>query len=269
MNQLAQDQIRPVGHSFHEAPSNADLFGMGISVPARPVPARVCTETEPDSRLAHRARLRERFTQGGAAAMPDYELLELLLFRALPRGDVKPLAKRLLRIFGDLNCVMAAPPERLAEVEGVGPSVVEQLKILEALGHRMARTKVIARPVLSSWDVLLDYLKTAMSHQETERFRVLYLDRKNVLIEDEELAQGTVDHVPVYPREVVKRALALNASALILVHNHPSGDPTPSEADIAMTTAIRDAAAVLGIVLHDHLIIGKGAEVSFRSEGLI
>ena len=224
---------------------------------------------EPDHRRAHRARLRLRFMEGGATAMPDYELLELILFRAIPRGDVKPLAKRLLRTFGDLNRVMAAPAERLAEVRGAGPSVVEQLKIMEAVGHRMARARVIHRPVLSSWDALLDYLKTALSHQDRERFRVLYLDRRNVLIADEELAEGTVDHVPVYPREVVKRALALNASALILVHNHPSGDPRPSEADIAMTHAIRDAAALLGIVLHDHLVIGKGAETSFRSEGLL
>ncbi|MEM7641121.1 MAG: DNA repair protein RadC [Pseudomonadota bacterium] len=227
------------------------------------------SEDEPDHRLAHRARLRDRFMQGGAAAMPDYELLELILFRALPRGDTKPLAKRLLQTFGDLNRVFAAPPARLSEVKGVGPAVVEQLKILEAVGHRMARAKVIQRPVLSSWDALLDYLQTAMAHQETERFRVLYLDRKNVLIADEELAEGTVDHVPVYPREVVKRALELNASALILVHNHPSGDPTPSEADVTMTYAIRDAAEVLGIVLHDHLIVGKARELSFRSEGLL
>lgn len=249
--------------SFHEAPC-LDLFAA-----ANPVALPSDLVEDADSRLAHRARLRHRFTQGGAAAMPDYELLELLLFRALPRGDVKPLAKRLLRTFGDLNRVMAAPPDRLLEVKGAGPTVVEQLKILEALGHRMARAKVMARPVLSSWDALLDYLKTALSHQATERFRVLYLDRKNVLIADEELAEGTVDHVPVYPREVMKRALALNASALILVHNHPSGDPTPSQADITMTLAIRDAATTLGIVLHDHLIIGKGAEVSFRSEGLL
>ncbi|WP_299817943.1 DNA repair protein RadC [uncultured Jannaschia sp.] len=224
---------------------------------------------EPDHRRAHRARLRQRFMEGGAAAMPDYELLELILFRATPRGDVKPLAKRLLRVFGDLNRVMAAPVERLVEVHDAGPSVVEQLKIMEAVGHRMARARVIHRPVLSSWDALLDYLRTALSHQDRERFRVLYLDRRNVLIADEELAEGTVDHVPVYPREVVKRALALNASALILVHNHPSGDPRPSEADIAMTRAIRDAAGLLGIALHDHLVIGKGAETSFRSEGLL
>ncbi|WP_371155691.1 DNA repair protein RadC [Jannaschia sp. 2305UL9-9] len=222
-----------------------------------------------DHRLDHRARLRHRFMTGGATAMPDYELLEMILFRALPRGDTKPLAKRLLAAFGDLNRVMAAPTARLSEVKGAGPAVVEQIKIMEAVGHRMARAKVIGRPVLSSWDALLDYLQTAMSHQEVEQFRTLYLDRKNVLIADEQLAEGTVDHVPVYPREVMKRALELNASALILVHNHPSGDPTPSEADITMTYAIRDASKVLGIVLHDHLIIGKARELSFRSEGIL
>ncbi|SDY33976.1 DNA repair protein RadC [Jannaschia faecimaris] len=268
MTRPTSDATHGIAGSFSEA-SPIDLFGSVTPVPARAVPPSAGTGNELDSRLAHRARLRQRFMQGGAAAMPDYELLELLLFRALPRGDVKPLAKRLLCTFGDLNSVMAAPADRLAEVKGAGQAVVEQLKILEALGHRMARAKVIERPILSSWDALLDYLKTALAHQGTERFRVLYLDRKNVLIADQELAEGTVDHVPVYPREVVKRALALNASALILVHNHPSGDPTPSEADIAMTIAIRDAAALLGIMLHDHLVIGKGAEVSFRAEGLI
>lgn len=253
---------------FDEAPLQ-DLFAGGTAMPVLKPVAVPAGDAEPDHRLAHRVRLRQRFMQGGAAAMPDYELLELILFRALPRGDVKPLAKRLLRTFGDLNRVMAAPADRLAEVKGAGQAVVEQLKIMEATGHRMARAKVIQRPVLSSWDTLLAYLRTALSHQDTERFRVLYLDRKNVLIADEELAEGTVDHVPVYPREVVKRALALNASALILVHNHPSGDPTPSEADVSMTYAIRDAAQVLGIALHDHLIIGKATEVSFRAEGLL
>ena len=248
----------PAPSTFAEAPTG-DLFG----APGSPAAA------EPDSRLAHRARLRARFMEGGAAAMPDYELLELLLFRAIPRGDVKDLSKRLLRTFGDLNAVMAAAPERLREVRGAGPAVVEQLKISEALGHRMARARVMDRPVLSCWDALLTYLRSALAHQEVERFRVLHLDRRNVLIADEELAGGTVDHVAVYPREVMKRALALNASALILVHNHPSGDPTPSEADVAMTRAIRDAAAVLGLVLHDHLVIGRGTEVSFRAEGLL
>ena len=217
----------------------------------------------------HRKRLRTRFIEGGAQAMPDYELLELVLFRAIPRQDVKPLARLLLDTFGDFNRVMAASPMRLMLVKGVGESVVQELKIVEAAAQRMMRARVMHRPILTSWNALLDYCHTAMSHRETESFRVLYLDRKNVLIADEEQAKGTVDHVPVYPREVVKRALELNASALILVHNHPSGDPTPSDADLSMTSAIHDAAQALGIVLHDHLIIGKSRELSFRAQGLL
>jgi DNA repair protein RadC len=217
----------------------------------------------------HRKRLRERFIKGGAEAMPDYELLELVLFRAIPGQDVKPLARRLLETFGDFNRVISASPLRLAEVRGVGDAVILELKIVEATAQRLVRSRVMARHVLSGWDALLDYCHTVMAHGETEQFRVLYLDRKNVLIADEEQARGTVDHVPVYPRKVVKRALELNASALILVHNHPSGDPTPSDADITMTMQIEDAARALGLVLHDHLIIGKETELSFRSSGLL
>ncbi|WP_127561286.1 RadC family protein [Nioella ostreopsis] len=222
-----------------------------------------------DHRKFHRQRLRQRFTKGGAAAVPDYELLEMLLYRAIRRGDTKPLAKRLLAAFGDLNHVLAAPPARLKEINGVGDAVVFELKLIEAIGHRMARAKVINKPLLSSWDALLDYCQSAMAHRDLEQFRILFLDRKNVLIADEAQQTGTVDHVPVYPREVVKRALELNASALILVHNHPSGDPTPSQADLDMTNAIRDAAEVLNIVIHDHLIIGKSATLSFRTEGYL
>lgn len=207
--------------------------------------------------------------QGGAAAMPDYELLELVLFRAIPRQDVKPLARRLIDRFGDFNRVLSADPTRLTEVEGVGPAVVTELKIVEAAAQRLARARIIRRPVLSDWQALLDYCHTAMAHRETEQFRVLFLDRKNVLIADEEQSRGTVDHVPVYPREIIKRALELNASALILVHNHPSGDPTPSNSDIAMTARIAQAGDTMGIVIHDHLIIGKSRELSFRSEGLL
>ncbi|MHC0052087.1 RadC family protein [Actibacterium sp. D379-3] len=217
----------------------------------------------------HRKRLRARFIEGGAAAMPDYELLELVLFRAIPRQDVKPLARRLLDRFGDFNRILSAPIARLKEVDGVGDAVVQELKIVEAAAHRLARARVMQRPVISGWDALLDYCHTAMAHRETEQFRVLYLDRKNVLVADEAQAQGTVDHVPVYPREVVKRALELNASALILVHNHPSGDPTPSEADITVTAQIADAAEVLGLALHDHIIVGKSRELSFRSAGYL
>ena len=217
----------------------------------------------------HRKRLRARFMEGGAAALPDYEMLELLLFRAIPRQDVKPLARLLLDTFGDFNRVISASPQRLMLVKGVGEAVVQELKIVEAAAGRLMRAKVMNRPILSSWDALLDYCQTVMAHRETEQFRILFLDRKNVLIADEEQGKGTVDHVPVYPREVVKRALELNASAIILVHNHPSGDPTPSEADISMTMQIQDAAQVLGIVIHDHLVIGKSRELSFRAEGYL
>ncbi len=206
---------------------------------------------------------------GGAQALPDYELLELVLFRAIPRQDVKPLADLLIGEFGDFNRVLTAPAERLRAIKGVGDAVITELKIIEASAHRMARSRVIDRHVISSWDAVLDYCHTVMAHRETEQFRVLYLDRKNTLIADEEQAKGTVDHVPVYPREVAKRALELNASALILVHNHPSGDPTPSESDITMTAQIAAAADALGLTLHDHLIIGKSRELSFKTEGLL
>ncbi|EIE51382.1 hypothetical protein AL036_06890 [Salipiger aestuarii] len=217
----------------------------------------------------HRARLRERFLVGGADALPDYELLELVLFRAIPRRDVKPLARQLLDLFTDFNGVVSAPVTRLREVSGVGDAVVTELKIVEASAHRLARSRVMRKQVVSSWDALLDYCQTAMAHGDIEQFRILFLDRKNVLIADERQARGTVDHVPVYPREVVKRALELNASAVILVHNHPSGDPTPSQADIEMTEQIQIAAEALGITLHDHLVIGKSRELSFRAEGLL
>jgi DNA repair protein RadC len=217
----------------------------------------------------HRKRLRERFLFGGQAAMPDYELLELVLFRSLPRCDVKPVAHRLLETFGDINRVLSAPVERLTQVRGVGELVAIDLKIIEAAAHRLSRARVLRTHVVSSWDALLDYCRTTMSHREIEQFRILFLDRKNVLIADEEQAKGTVDHVPVYPREVVKRALELNASALILVHNHPSGDPSPSDSDIAMTRQIETAAQALSITIHDHLIIGKSAEFSFRAAGYL
>lgn len=217
----------------------------------------------------HRQRLRARFLASGGAAMPDYELLELVLFRAIPRQDVKPLAHRLIADFGDFNRVVSAAPARLRAVEGVGDAVITELKLVEACAQRMARARVINRPVLSGWTAVLDYCHTTMSHRETEQFRILFLDRKNVLIADEAQGEGTVDHVPVYPREIMRRALELNASALLLVHNHPSGDPTPSEADIAMTQRVRHAAEALSITLHDHIVIGKSCELSFRSEGLL
>jgi DNA repair protein RadC len=227
------------------------------------------TGKQPSYIRDHRQRLRARFMAGGAAAVPEYELLELVLFRAIPRQDVKPLARVLMDQFGDFNRVITAPEPRLRDVKGVGDAVIIELKIIEAAAHRMARAKVLKQHVVSGWDALLDYCHTTMAHRETEQFRVLYLDRKNVLIADEEQAKGTVDHVPVYPREVAKRALELNASALILVHNHPSGDPTPSQADITMTTKVAAACDALGLSLHDHLIVGKSTELSFRAEGYL
>lgn len=217
----------------------------------------------------HRERLRTRFLAGGHAPMPEYEILELLLFNAIERIDLKPLAKRLLSTFGDLNGVVAASEHRLLQVDGATPKVYLQLRIAEAFAQRMGQAKILKRDVMSSWDDLITYCRTTMAHRETEQFRVLYLDRKNVLIADEEQAKGTVDHVPVYPREVAKRALELNASAIILVHNHPSGDPTPSRQDIEMTEAIVAACQAINVTIHDHLIIGKETETSFKSKGLL
>src|SRR6056297_373601 len=250
---------------------------VGFSDPALPLfePDKAISRTatadrgQPSYIRDHRKRLRERFLDGGANALPDYEMLELVLFRAIPRRDVKPLARQLLDQFGDFNGVVSAAPERLISIDGVGSAVVAELKIVEAAAHRLARARVMRRQVISSWSTLLDYCRTAMAHRETEQFRVFFLDTKNVLIADEEQARGTVDHVPVYPREVVKRALELNASALILVHNHPSGDPTPSESDITMTQRVEAAAGTMGIRLHDHVIVGQTCNLSFRADGYI
>ena len=217
----------------------------------------------------HRERLRTRFLNGGHKAMPEYEILELLLFNAIPRIDVKPLAKRLLSTFGDLNGVIAASEHRILKVEGADRWVYLQLRIAEAFAQRMAQAKVLNRCVISSWDETLTYCRTVMAHRETEQFRILFLDAKNVLIADEEQAPGTVDHVPVYPREVAKRALELSASALILVHNHPSGDPSPSSADLMMTTRVATACEAISVTVHDHIIVGKEAELSFREQGYL
>jgi DNA repair protein RadC len=226
-------------------------------------------DSQDNGASGHRERLRARFLKGGADAMPDYELLELTLFAAIPRRDTKPLAKTLLKRFGSFAEVIAAPRERLMEIPGIGESVANQLKIVEAAAQRLAKTKVLGRPALSSWTALLDYCTAAMARSEKEEFRVLFLDRKNHLIADEVQNRGTVDHTPVYPREIIKRALELGASSLILVHNHPSGDPTPSKADIAMTREIAGAAKALSIAVHDHLVIGRGGHGSFKSLGLL
>ncbi|RMD89630.1 MAG: JAB domain-containing protein [Alphaproteobacteria bacterium] len=217
----------------------------------------------------HRRRLRERFLASGGKGMPDYELLELVLMGAIARRDVKAIAKRLLKVFGSYEGVLTAPPERLRGVEGVGESAAAMLKVIEAAAVRLARARVLGRPLISNWQALLEYCQAAMAHAAREQFRVLFLDRKNVLIADEVQQEGTVDHTPVYPREVIKRALELQASAIILVHNHPSGDPTPSRADIEMTREIAEAGQKLGIALHDHVVIGRGGHASFKSLGLL
>jgi DNA repair protein RadC len=223
----------------------------------------------PEHQLGHRERLRERFLEGGANAMPDYELLELVLFAAIPRRDTKPLAKALIAQFGSFAEVLAAPRARLLEVSGIGEAVVTQLKIVEAAALRLSQAKMLGRPALSSWAALIDYCTAAMARSMQEEFRVLFLDRKNILIADEVQTKGTVDHAPVYPREIVKRALELGASAVILVHNHPSGDPTPSRADIEMTRDVSAAAKALRIAVHDHLVIGRSGHASFKALGLL
>lgn len=251
-----------------QPPADVPLYP-AAPAPNRPAPPAERDRTARPHYWGHRERLRGRFRTGGHAPMQEYELLELLLFNAIPRIDVKPLAKQLLDTFGDLNSVVAASEHRLLQVPGTTPQVHLQLKIVEAFAHRMARARVMQRSVLSSWDALMTYCKTVMAYRDTEQFRILFLDAKNVLIADEEQAKGTVNHVPVYPREVAKRALELNASAIILVHNHPSGDPTPSRADIDMTAQIEDACGAIGVALHDHVIVGKGEDASFRTLGLI
>jgi DNA repair protein RadC len=243
------------------------------SSPSRPKAGTSLPTTDGDGEaphyLAHRSRLRERFLAGGADALADYELLELILFGPIPRRDVKPLAKNLIRRFGSFGEVIAASPQRLMEVEGVGEAVIAALKTVEAAALRLSKAKLLGRPALSSWEAVLDYCAAAMARAETEQFRILFLDRKNALIAEEVHQRGTVDHTPVYAREVVKRALELGASAIILVHNHPSGDPTPSRADIAMTREVVAAAKALNIDVHDHLVVGRGGHASFKALGLL
>ncbi len=217
----------------------------------------------------HRARMRERVLRHGAGTLADYELLEMLLFFAFKMGDTKPLAKALIMRFGSFANLIATPAQALLEAQGLGPHSVVALKLVQDAAQRLARAEVMDQPVLNNWDRLMDYLATMLAREKVEQFRILFLDPRNRLIADEAQARGTVNHTPVYPREVVKRALELHATALILVHNHPSGDPTPSKADIDMTREIGEAARVLGVVLHDHVIVGNGSWVSFRREGLI
>ncbi len=219
--------------------------------------------------VGHRSRLRQRFRDGGGDALPDYELLELVLFRALQRQDTKPLAKRLIGTFGSFAETVSAPETRLAEVSGVGDAVITELKLIHSAALRFMRGEVMERPVLDSWSAVLAYCRAAMAFADKEQFRILFLDKRNHIIADEVQQEGTVDHTPVYVREVVKRALELSATAIILVHNHPSGDPTPSRMDIDMTRQIADAAKSLGIVIHDHIIVGKDGHASLRDLDLI
>ena len=225
-------------------------------------------DEEPHYR-GHRTRLRERFAEVGEQAMRDYELLELVLFRSIPQRDVKPLAKAMIARFGSFAEVIGAPRERLIEIDGIGEATALDLKLVEAAARRLARGAIGERAVLASWKDVIEYCRTAMAFSEREQFRILFLDKRNFLIADEVQSNGTVDHTPVYPREVVKRALELSASALILVHNHPSGDPTPSNADIRMTNDLQNIAKPLGIALHDHIIVGRNGHASFRGLKLI
>ncbi|HEX2841649.1 RadC family protein [Hyphomicrobium sp.] len=217
----------------------------------------------------HRQRLRDRFRQAGAEALPDYELLELVLFRAIPRRDTKDLAKRLLARFGSFAQVLNAPDARLKEISGVGDSVVTEIRLIRAAALRLMKGEIASSPLLSSWNQVLDYLRAVQGFEHREQFRILFLDKKNHLIADEVQGQGTVDHTPVYVREVVKRALELSSTAIILVHNHPSGDPTPSRADIDMTRLIVEAGRPLGVRVHDHVIVGRNGCASFRALRLI
>lgn len=219
--------------------------------------------------IGHRERLKERFRETGGDALADYELLEMLLFRAIRRGDTKPLAKRLIARFGSFAEVLSAQPTRLMEVTGVGEAVATEIKLVHAAAMRLMRGQVLNRPLLGSWSAILDYVRAAMAFSDNEQFRILFLDKKNQLIADEVQQEGTVDHTPVYPREVMKRALELGASAIVLVHNHPSGDPAPSMPDIEMTRKIVDAGQRLGVTIHDHVVVGRKGHFSFRSNGLI
>lgn len=217
----------------------------------------------------HRDRLREKFAAAGSDALPDYELLELVLFRAIPRRDVKPLAKALVARFGSFAEVLSAEPARLMEVEGVSAGVASDLKVIEAAGRRLAKGAIRERALLGSWSALLEYLRATMAFASREEFRILFLDKRNHLIADEVQGRGTVDHTPVYPREVARRALELSATAIILAHNHPSGDPAPSSADVAMTREIVAVLAPLQIVVHDHVILGRNGHASLKGLKLI
>jgi DNA repair protein RadC len=251
-------------NSFEESPLGQLLAieaasNVPLPKPVRPIPHY----------WGHRDRLRKRFREGGADALPDYELLELILFRAIARRDVKPLAKDILARFGSFAEAVAAAPERLMEVEGVTDAVVTELKVVQAAALRTSQSEVKKRPIFAAMSTVLPYLRSAMAFEDKEQFRILFLDRRNKLISDEVQSRGTIDHTPVYTREVVKRALELSASAIILAHNHPSGDPTPSKADVEMTKQIIEVASKLGLTVHDHVVLGRDGHLSMKSAGII
>jgi len=227
------------------------------------------TEQKPAPHHGHRDRLRKRFLEAGPGALGDHEMLELLLFQALPRRDTKPVAYALLERFGSYGAVLRADPAALMQVNGIGETGAVMLRAVADAAERMARQEVMGKPLLSSWEALQDYLTIGMAHRDTERFRVLFLDVKNRLIQDEDQQEGTVNHTPVYPRAVMRRALELGASAIILVHNHPSGNPDPSRADIEMTKTIQEAGVKIGVTLHDHVIVSRTGTLSFRAKGLL
>ena len=235
----------------------ADDAGNGAGEPAQPHYA------------GHRERLRERFMANGGSALADYELLELLLFRILPRRDTKPIAKAMLARFGSFSEALGAPAHLLEEIDGLGPTAIADLKVVLAAAQRIGKDAVHDKPLMGSWRQVIDYCKAQMAYEAKEQFRILFLDKKNRLIADEVQQVGTVDHTPVYPREVIKRALELSSTAMILVHNHPSGDPQPSPADVQMTRQIADIATPLGISLHDHIIIGKNGHASLKGMKLM
>ncbi|WP_431302515.1 RadC family protein [Sediminicoccus sp. BL-A-41-H5] len=232
-------------------------------------PAVVAASGAPPGSAGHRERMRKKLLEGGAEGILDHELIEMVLFLALPRRDTKAIAKAMLARFGSFADALSAPTQELRQVDGLGDAGIAALRTVQVAALRMVRAPLIRQDMVNNWDRLMDYLTAAMARERVEQFRILFLDAKNRLIADEAQARGTVNHTPVYPREVVKRALELHATALILVHNHPSGDPTPSRADIEMTAEVKQAAAALGITLHDHVIIGRERQLSFRREGLL
>lgn len=263
------DDAFPIGDGGSAAePDERGFFGEAHSKPPKKV--KPAASGIPEAHyLGHRDRLRDRFREQGESALADYELLELMLFRLIPRRDTKPIAKALIERFGTLAGVLGASPALLQEVKGIGETVAFELKLVATLSQRMLKRELREKKVLSSWSSVIDYCHAVMAYETTEQFRILFLDKRNTLIADEVQGRGTVDHTPVYPREVVKRALELSATAIILVHNHPSGDPTPSRADIDMTHLIIESARSLGITVHDHIIIGKDGHASLKGLKLI